>query len=301
MTRICVGVDGGGTHARAVVVDESGIELARHTGTAGLVDPRDPAAAAAVVAQLVRAALREARVETAAALCCGLAGAGRAHERETVRVALALQHIADRISVVGDAEAAMADAFPEGTGVLVVAGTGSIAWARLPDGSTVRVGGWGRILGDEGSGYDIALSGLRAITHAADGRSEPTALARALLSAIPLADPHELIAWTASATKAQIAALAPAVLDCATQGDAAATAIRDRAVDALAHMAATASLRAADPIATFALTGGLLAHGAPMRALLAEALHQIFPDPGVTDRPVDAAMGAARIAMTLTR
>lgn len=301
MTRVCVGVDGGATHARAVVVDESGIELARHSGPAGIVDPRDPAAAAAVVAQLVRAALREARVETAAALCCGLAGAGRAYERETVRVALALQHIADRISVVGDAEAAMADAFPDGTGVLVVAGTGSIAWARLPDGSTVRVGGWGQILGDEGSGYDIALSGLRAIAHAADGRSEPTALSRALLSTIPLTDPHELIAWTASATKAQIAALAPSVLEYATQGDPAAAAIRDAAVSALAHMAATAARHSPDPIAAFALTGGLLAPDAPLRAPLTEALCRTFPHASMTDRPIDAALGAARIALTLIR
>lgn len=301
MTLVCVGVDGGGTHARAVVVDESGIELARHSGPAGIVDPRDPAAAAAAVAQLVRAALRDAGATTAAALCCGLAGAGRPHERETVRVALALQNVADRISIVGDAEAAMADAFPDGTGVLVVAGTGSIAWARRADASTVRVGGWGRILGDEGSGYDIALSGLRAIARAADGRSEPTALTDALLAAVPLTDPHELIAWTAAATKAQIASLAPAVLDCAAQGDPAATAIRDAAVSALAHMAATAARQLPDPIAAFALTGGLLAPDAPLRAPLTEALRQTFPHARITDRPVDAAQGAARIALTLIR
>jgi len=301
MTLVCVGVDGGATHARATVIDESGTELARHRGPAGIVDSRDPAAAAATVAQLVRAALRDAGATTAAALCCGLAGAGRPHERETVRVALALQNIADRISIVGDAEAAMADAFPDGTGVLVVAGTGSIAWARRPDASTVRVGGWGRILGDEGSGYDIALSGLRAIARAADGRSEPTALADALLAGIPLTEPHELIAWSDAATKAQIASLAPAVLDCAAQGDPAATAIRAAAVSALAHMAATAARRSPHPIAAFALTGGLLAPDAPLRAPLIEALRQTFPHARITDRPVDAALGAARIALTLIR
>jgi N-acetylglucosamine kinase-like BadF-type ATPase len=294
-----IGVDGGGTHARAVVVDEQGRELARRTGPAGLVDPRDPGSAAAAVAQLVRDALLHAGARSAAALCCGLAGAGRPHEREAVRIALALEHVAERIGIVGDAEAAMADAFPEGAGVLVVAGTGSIAWARTADGAALRVGGWGLLLGDEGSGYDIALRGLRAVARAADGRIPHTALTAVLLAAAGLSSPDELIAWTAGATKAQIAALAPSVLSCASRGDESAVAIRDHAVAALLVMTVAAAARSGAETLTIALTGGLIAGNGPLRAHLSEAIRERLPRADITDRAVDAALGAARIARSL--
>jgi glucosamine kinase len=294
-----IGVDGGGTHARAVAVDETGRELARRTGPAGLVDPRDPGSAATAVAELVRAVLLDAGADAAAALCCGLAGAGRPHEREAVRIALTLEHVAERVGVVGDAEAAMADAFPDGAGVLIVAGTGSIAWARTADGVALRVGGWGQLLGDEGSGYDIALRALRAVTQAADGRTGATALTGVLLAAADLDDADDLIAWTASASKAQIAALAPTVLACAQAGDTTAVAIRAAAVAALLQLALTAARRTGADTLTFALTGGLLAGSGPLRALVSEAIHLHVPEAVVTDRPVDAALGAARIARAL--
>ncbi|MBR9991220.1 MAG: hypothetical protein KFH98_15770 [Gemmatimonadetes bacterium] len=290
-----VGVDGGGTHARAVVVDEKGRVLARRVGPAGLVDPRDPGSAAAAVARLVRDALRDAGASSAAALCCGLAGAGRPHEREAVRIALTLEHIAELVVVVGDAEAAMADAFPDGPGVLVVAGTGSIAWARAADGATVRVGGWGQLLGDEGSGYDIGIGGLRAVARAADERTGPTALTAVLLSALGLNATDELIAWAASASKAQIAALAPSVLSCAERGDEAAAAVRDSAVTAIAELAATAARRCGAESPTIALTGGLLVSGA-LRQDVANVIRLSVSGARFTDRAVDAALGAARIA-----
>lgn len=291
-----IGVDGGGTHARAVVVDENGRELARRIGPAGLVDPRDPGNAAVVVAQLARDALLDAGVPSAAALCCGLAGAGRPHEREAVRIALTLEHVAERVIVVGDAEAAMADAFPDGTGVLVVAGTGSIVWARAADGTAIRVGGWGQIIGDEGSGYDIGIAGLRAVAHAADGRAGPTRLTDAILSSARLTDPNDLIAWAAAATKAQIAALAPAILSCAERGDAAAAVIRIEAVNAIALMAGAAVQRAGTDSLTFAFTGGLLAGSGPLRNPVIQTLSSAFPGAKLNTRPVDAALGAARLA-----
>jgi N-acetylglucosamine kinase-like BadF-type ATPase len=263
------------------------------------VDPRDPGSAAAVVAQLVRDALLDAGAPSAAALCCGLAGAGRAQEREAVRIALTLENVAERIGIVGDAEAAMADAFGDEPGVLVVAGTGSIAWARPASGAAVRVGGWGLLLGDEGSGYDIALSALRAVARSADGRSGPTALTSVMLTETRVADADDLRAWAAAATKARIAALAPQVIACAERGDATAADILTSAISALAHMATAAADRTGVASPTFALTGGLIALGGPLRRPLTEALGDRFPSARFTDRVVDAALGAARLAMAL--
>jgi N-acetylglucosamine kinase-like BadF-type ATPase len=197
---------------------------------------------------------------------------------------------------VGDAEAAMADAFPGGAGVLVVSGTGSIAWACSPDGAAIRVGGWGQLLGDEGSGWDIALHGLRAVARASDGRTPPTALTAALLPAAGVTAAPELIAWSAAATKAQLAALAPAVLAAADRGDPAAVAIRDRAVSEIATCALTAARRTGVAAPPFALTGGLLAAGGPLRAGVSAAILSALPGAVIVDGTVDAALGAARLA-----
>jgi N-acetylglucosamine kinase-like BadF-type ATPase len=290
-----IGVDGGGTRARAVVTDDDGRELARHTGPAGLVDPRDPAAAATVVAGVARAALQQAGAVSAVALCCGLAGAGRRQEQEAVRIALLLQHLADTVLVVGDAQAAMADAFPDGAGVLLVAGTGSIAWARADESAPVRLGGWGQYLGDEGSGYAIGMGALRAVARATD-RREHTALTGTVLAHTRCEAPHDLIAWVAAARKAEIAALAPVVVDCARGGDASARDILDRAVQDLTKLAILAVARIGVTAPRIALTGGLIAPGGPLRADLRHAVSAALPAARFLERPVDAAMGAAALA-----
>jgi N-acetylglucosamine kinase-like BadF-type ATPase len=300
-----VGIDGGGTRARAVAIDPDGRVVARREGAAGIVHPSDPCAAAEAAARLARAVLEDAAaagagggdlVRRAAALCCGLAGAGRAQEREAVRVGLMLEDVAARVHVVGDAEPALEDAFGAGAGILLIAGTGSIAWARTADGRVVRVGGWGQLLGDEGSGYDVGLQALRAVARAADGRAAPTALTGIVLEGTDCRAPEDLIRFAAGAAKADIAALAPVVLDCAAGGDPAARAIHRAAVDALVELVTTVASRAGLHAPRLAFTGGLLAPGAPLRAAVADLLLQALPGTSLHTGDVDAARGAALMA-----
>jgi N-acetylglucosamine kinase-like BadF-type ATPase len=296
--QVFVGIDGGGTRARAVAIDANGRVLARREGPAGIVQPDDPCAAADAAARLTRAVLQDAAPGVrASALCCGLAGAGRAQEQEAVRIGLMLEDVADRVIVVGDAATALEDAFGDGPGVLLIAGTGSIAYARADDGAMTRVGGWGLLLGDEGSGYDIGLRALRAVARAADGRSEPTSLTAAVLAGATCTEPGELIRFAAAAAKADIAALAPAVLHCADRGDVAARTIRRAAIAGLVELATTAASRAALNAPRFALTGGLLAPQAPLREPVAQLLLRNLPRAALHDRPVDAARGAALMAL----
>jgi len=291
--RIVIGIDGGGTRARALVAARDGRELARVIGEAGLVQPGDPGSAAAAVAQLARDALTAAGAAApAAALCCGLAGAGREQEREAVRVALTLAGVAERVLVVGDAEAAMSDAFGDGTGILLIAGTGSIAWGRGPGGRIARVGGWGQLLGDEGSGYAIGNAALRAVARAEDGRDPATALRDVVLRHTGCREPAALVAWAAAATKADVAALAPLVLARAGD-DAAARAIRDEALHELLVMIRTTRDAAGLTNPTVALHGGLVASGGPLRPSLEQAL----AGTPVLPRDVDGAAGAVRLAL----
>jgi N-acetylglucosamine kinase-like BadF-type ATPase len=296
--QVYAGIDGGGTRARAMLLDAAGAERARVSGPAGIIDAADPARGAAVVAQLARDALAAADVAAPCeVLCCGLAGAGREVERQEVHRILEEAGVARRVLVLGDADVAMADAFGDGPGVLLIAGTGSIAWARAAGRPPLRVGGWGRLLGDEGSGYAIGLDALRHVVRAADGRAPTGLLTAEVLAGTRCSEVDELIRFADRATKAAIAALAPRVLACAAGGDAAAAAIRDDAVAALVELVRTAVSRAGMETPVVALAGGLLEPGGGLRTDLEAALEAEQPGCRIRPQPVDAARGAAGLAL----
>lgn len=297
---VYVGIDGGGTRSRAAVMDAGGRVIARAEGGAGLVTGDAPAAGAEALDRLLLEALEAARAAPpAAALCCGLAGAGRQAERAELRTALERRGNVAVVRVVGDMEAAFHDAFGGAPGLLLIAGTGSIACGRGFDGSWHRVGGWGSLLGDEGSGYALGLEGLRAVLRAHDARGPATTLAAELLSRLGLDRPEALVAWSARATKAEIAALAPAVIAAADAADDVAEEVVGRAVRQLVdHVQALTPRIAgqADPAIGLALAGGLLRPGGPLRQRVIREVVRVGPAPSVLDVDVDAARGAASMA-----
>ena len=201
--------------------------------------------------------------------------------------------------VTGDSTLLLAAGTPAGVGVAVVAGTGSMAFARGADGQTYRAGGWGPLMGDEGSGYAVATAGLRAAARAADGRGPATALTDRLLAAYGLGRVEDLIGVVyRESDRAEIAALAPVVLALADEGDPVAAGIaQDAAVELAAAAAAAArplGLTAPIPVA---LAGGLLVSSTGYRALFLTALADrgLCPDPvAVVAEP---AGGAVRLAL----
>ena len=220
MTQTFAGVDGGGTRSTLVLADAAGAELARVAGPAGIVDPRHPERSAEVIAQLVRLALAQAGLSgRPAALCAGLAGVGNEAERVAVESALAGAEVAGAVRIVSDGEIALHGAFGGGAGVLLIAGTGSVAYGRSPDGRMERCGGWGMMVGDEGSGYAIGRSGLAAALRSVDGREGETQLLPALLKVLSLEGPSGIPPWAGRASKSDIAALARHVVDVAAAGD----------------------------------------------------------------------------------
>ena len=322
MTRLVVGVDGGGTRTRAVVLDGEGRELGRAEGSGAIADALNPGPPAAAVAQVCRTALEAAGADAPAhALWAGLSGAGREEARAAVEEELLRAGVAGRVRVGTDIAAALHDAFGDGPGILLVAGTGSIAWGRAEDGREARAGGWGQHLGDEGSAYALGAAALKEATWQADGRAPRTGLGDAVLVALGLADASDLIPWAASATKREVAALAPVVTGGASgaaargdlaagdpaagdpaagdpaAGDPAATAILARAAGDLdAHVAAlVARLAPWSRPPAVALTGGLLQPGGPLRAPLEGALAR--RGLGLAPREPDPALGAARLAL----
>lgn len=241
--RYFVGLDGGGTRTTLGICDESGRELLRRAGPAGLVDPRRPAATAEFLVSLVQEAARSAGFDgPATALCAGLAGVGNATEREIVEATLARGGVAEIVAVLSDGETALHGALRGGPGILVISGTGSVAYGRSEDGRVERCGGWGMVLGDEGSGFEIGRAGLRAALLAVDGRGPQTRLLPHLLQVLGMAIPEAIPPWAARAEKAEVAMLAVHVLRMAEQGDAVARGIvAESALDLSAHVDALVS------------------------------------------------------------
>src|SRR2546425_9953348 len=138
---------------------------------------------------------------------------------------------------MADAEIALSTAFADGTGIIVSAGTGSIAYARDPSGELHRAGGYGWQLGDEGGGYWLGRRALDVAARSRDGRGEGSTLLARLLGALGLQHFDDLVRWTATATPAQMAALAPHVLNAAREGEGVARQAGDDAARELVEVA----------------------------------------------------------------
>ena len=168
MTRILIGADVGGTKTAVGVSDGERI-LARAEGSGAAVRPGRALASASVIAEVVRQALAGAGRLSGDVLFVGAAGAGREPERDELRKALRAENLAAAVVVATDIEIALAAAFDEGPGIVVSAGTGSVAVGRDRSGRQHRIGGYGWQMGDEGSGYAIGREALVAVSRAADG------------------------------------------------------------------------------------------------------------------------------------
>jgi N-acetylglucosamine kinase-like BadF-type ATPase len=297
---VYAGVDGGGTRTRVALTDERGRELVRSEGPSSLVDPSHPAASGGVVAGVIRDAAAEAGVPLPLrAVFAAVAGTGREAVRSAVELALEDEGVAERVRVDADVVAAFRDAFHDGPGLLVVSGTGSMGMGRNEKGREARVGGWGSVLGGEGSGFGIGREALRRIARSADRRGPATDLGRAVTEHLGLQGVDDLIRWAHEAEKADMASLVPVVVAQSRGGDAVAGEILVQAVEELEQhvLALLHTLGPWQDHPRIALTGGLLAPSGPLRRGMETVLarHAL----GRVDREPDAVRGAAELARSL--
>ena len=304
MTQIVIGVDGGGSKTRAMVADDQGQQIADVEGPGSAVRPGQAEASADVVAAVVRDALAACDMTHVVprVVCVGVAGVGREAERQALWQALVSREIGEDIVVHADATIAIDDAFGDGAGILLVSGTGSIAYGRSPAGTTARCGGWGPVCGDEGGGAWIGRRALSIVTAASDGREPETALVGAVLTAAQVNDVQDLIPWAAQATPAALASLAPAVIKVADDGDLRANALVAMAVEELVlHVRTLARKLFVDERAAcnVALAGGLLGRRAPLRKRVEHRLKSAVPGAAVRQEEVVPVRGAGRGALRL--
>ena len=304
MTYIVIGIDGGGSKTHAIVADDQGRTIGETVGPGSAVRPGQAEQSASVIADVVRDALASCDMThvTPRVLSVGVAGAGREAERQQLWQALVSRDLASELVIHSDFSIALDDAFGDGPGVLLISGTGSVAFGRGPTGVTSRCGGWGPVCGDEGSGAWIGRRALSVVTAAADGREPETALTGAVLTAAQVNETSDLVGWAAAASPAQLASLAPVVLAVAESGDLRANALVSLAVEELVlHARALARQLFGDERAalTVALSGGMLSRGTTLRKRLEHRLKSAVPGAQIRTEPVVAARGAVRAALRI--
>ncbi len=300
-TEFLVGVDAGGSHTEAVVADELLTIRARVRGPAGAVRPGGLPAAARAIVGAVRQALTEAGVTgLPRALVVGAAGAGREQERRALGDALIEAHVAHHVEVTTDAAVALESVFRQAAGILLIAGSGSIAYARDPSGVVWRAGGLGWQLGDEGSGYHLGRAVLGAVGKAADGRGPATALAAAVARHVGADSLDALVHWSGAASPGAVAALAKIAQEVAQGGDRVAQTLVDAAAEELAQHVLTLLQRfPAEVVVPVALAGGILTAGFPVRDALLATLAERAPRLSVVSQEVDPPRGALALAARL--
>ncbi len=298
--QLFLGIDGGGSKTYAVIVDAQGNERGR--GLAGSAN-YSAIGLQPALANLRRASEAAAR-QAACALPCaaawiGLAGIDSATDQEALLPYLA--PLACTLRLTNDAELVLS-ALDHAVGVALIAGTGAIALGRDRYGAGRRASGWGHLLGDEGSGYDIARQALQAATRAADGRGRPTLLLQRFMDYWQLRAPDDLIAQvyrsqeqTDKAEKAEIARLSALVFAAARSGDAVAQRIVRRA----AHELALATLTVGSALdLPLALGGGLLLNEESYREQTLDFIRRRRPL-GAVALVAEPALSAARAAVRL--
>lgn len=296
---VVLAIDGGGSRTRCVAADASG----RVRGTAVAGPSNVVQCAPDVVRQNVQAAMAAAVLEAGArrdrvaAVAAGHAGVFPDGKNGT-GVARFLKAFYGDIPLVvtGDNVIALRGALPrEASGVVVIAGTGSSVIGRSPAGEWVRVGGGGPLLGDEGSGYQVALDGLRAAWRARDGRGRPTALSDALLRALGLARWEDAVEklYGSGTSRESIAALATTVAEAGAAGDAVASDILRRAGHELG-LAAAAAVRnlGAGTACVVSYGGAVFDCGGAIVEAFADTLRSACPD-AVVRPPALAPVGGA--------
>jgi N-acetylglucosamine kinase-like BadF-type ATPase len=236
-----------------------------------------------------------------AAICLGIAGVDRPEDATVVRSIMSRIGYKARILVVNDALIALQAGIGAAAGIVIVAGTGSIAYGCDRDGYAARAGGWGYVLGDEGSGYWMGRLALRAIVREVDGRGQPTTLTPRLLAHFGVARPEDLLqtVYRQDFKPAAVAALATHVQQARDEGDAVAIAILDRGARELVSAAESVAnqLDLTGEEFSFVLAGGMFKAVPWLREEVTRLLPGIAPRSRTILLEVEPAFGAVRLAL----
>ncbi len=308
MANYVIGVDGGGTKTLGAIAGEDGKIIAQQE--VGSTNPHsnsmDVVSANLKVLTETLLAAAGAVATDVKAICLGMAGVDRPEDKPMVRDMVNAFLPAADVLPVNDGVIALTGGALKPFGIIVISGTGSIAFGINEKGERVRAGGWGHILGDEGSGYTLALRGLRAIMKAHDGRLKCDRLQELMLGQLELERPDQLLGWIRDiqADKAKIAALSRLVHQAAADGDETATQILKSEARELAEIAEAVSRRLFPTDQTdyeVIVAGGNLRKADPFFQMFKQAVAELLPAVNVTRPRGEPVEGAVILALDLMK
>jgi N-acetylglucosamine kinase-like BadF-type ATPase len=305
-----IGMDGGGTKTHAMIANAQGEVLAEHIGGPSNFQIIGVEKASETIFSLIQSCCESVGCvpKDIASIACGLTGAGRAGDQQRMadglkRYALKKKSTLKNIIIESDARVALEGAFKGEPGIILIAGTGSIAFGKDAKGMIHRVGGWGRILGDEGSGYYIGRLGLTAVTRHIDGRGGKTMLTNMLAKKFNLADQTAIINAVYK-NGFDVASVAPAVIEAAQKKDEVCKMIIEQAVIELAEHVRIASEKILASSKTkikskvrLAFIGGLIANQTLLSELLRRYLQERIPFVSIIEPMASPAYGAVVLAV----
>jgi N-acetylglucosamine kinase-like BadF-type ATPase len=299
-----LGIDAGGTKTVCLLADQRGVIVAEGRGPGANLHAAGELAVEKVLHEVMEQAIGDRPIEPSA-ICLGIAGVDRDDEMRTVRAIMRRIGHKSRVVVVNDALIALVAGARDEPGIVIIAGTGSIVYGRNAQGAAARAGGWGHMIGDEGSGYWIGREALAAVMRAADGRGPATQLTTDILADLRVDDESRLprIVYDRDAPRMTVAALGPIVQRAAELGDAVATRILERAADELVLAARSVASRLemrGDPF-TFFLAGGIFRVVPWLAGELPQRLAEVAPRCQVQVLDEEPAAGAVWLALAEAR
>lgn len=295
-----LGIDAGGTKTVCLLADDEGRIVSESRGGGANLKAAGELDVEKTLHQVMEAAVGDRDVRLAA-VCLGIAGVDRPYDAEQVRGIMRRIGFKARTLVVNDALVALVAGAGDGAGVVVVAGTGSIAYGRNEASRAARAGGWGHLIGDEGGAFWIGRSALTAVVRQFDGRGPATLLTERVLDHLGVASPTELIpeVYERDASRPLIASSAVLVQRAADAGDAVAADILRRAAIELTAAAASVIARLGmrgDAFPTV-LSGGVFRGIPTLVTDVTTRLSEVAPRSTVRLLEVEPAMGAVRLAL----
>jgi glucosamine kinase len=295
-----LGIDAGGTKTVCLLADDKGVILAEGRGGGANLQAHGELEVEKVLHHVMDTALGNRDIRPAA-ICLGIAGVDRPQDAEAVRGIMRRIGAKTRTLVVNDALVALVAGAGENPGVVLIAGTGSIAYGRNASGRAARAGGWGYLLGDEGSGFWIGRRALSAIVRAADGRGPSTQLTDLVMNRLKLVRPSDLIRETyyRDLKRTAIAGLAPLVQQARDSGDAVASEILKQAAAELTAAAASVvnKLGMRGEVFPTILAGGIFKAVPWLAEDVMRLMSEIAPRSQASVLAVEPAVGAVRLAI----
>lgn len=299
-----LGIDAGGTKTVAFLADADGGIIADGRAGSANLQTEGELQVEKVLHDVIEQVTRGRNI-TPAAVCLGMAGVDREADGRTIRDIMRRLGYRSHTLIVNDALIALVAGAGTSPGLVVISGTGSIAFGVSQRGLAARAGGWGPTLGDEGSGYWIGRRALEAVTRDADGRGPRTELTRLVLDHFQLAGPQSLVLeiYHQPQGRRAIAALAPLVDGARAEGDLVAAEIMIEAADELARAAATVISRLEMRGEQFPilLAGGILKRSPWLAAEVARRMAEVAPRSAVLPLTHEPALGAVRLALAEAR